>query len=144
MLQSIIFYSCPEFDTSQYEPIALNVAHPKYNCVSACLSNIVKGNRTQASEFEKLFVKLRTGSNKNLYDIPGKIILSRAIEDADFINTIDRRLLARQFRIKIFTSIMLPTTNNLTTLAYLRLKRDFFEAAYFSISSWRRGHRNAL
>ena len=97
-----VLFSCPEFDTSQYEPIALDVAHPKYNCVSACLSTIITGNRTQAGKFEILFVKLRTGSDKHLYDRSGKVILSKGIEDVEFINTTDLRLFARRFRINIF------------------------------------------
>ena len=116
ILQSPILFSCPEFYTSQYKPIALDVAHPKDNCVSACLSTIIMGNRTQVGKFEKLFVKLRTGSDKHLYDRPGKVMLSRGIEYVKFINTTDIDYLP-DASVLIFMYIMtLATTNNLTIL----------------------------
>ena len=93
---------------------------------------------------KKLFVKLRTGSDKHHYDRPGKVILSRGIEDVEFINTTDLRLFARRFRINIYVYYDSGYDEQPYYLSLTGTHKGIYRGGIFISSSWWRGHRIVL
>ena len=49
-------FSFLEFDTARFDPVTLDVAHPKFDRVASCLSTIITGDRFQSGKIEQIFV----------------------------------------------------------------------------------------